>query len=201
LFYLAAHYTGAVNLAILQGSIPAVVFLGAFLAFGTRIRPGQIFGVVLTLVGVALVAGKGDLQTILTLESFALTESDGAADIARVAERTIDPWLREHYLRHATDERRHGELFAEWAHDLRQHHPQGTRVSARSPSPAERARAISIATMIALAIEHAGPQACGEFRILVRRVIARIDARNAALGEQSFDAGDTEREEPLDVCS
>lgn len=63
-------------------------------------------------------------RTILTLESFARTESDGAADIARVAERTFDPWLREHYVRHATDERRHGELFAELAHDLRRQHPQ-----------------------------------------------------------------------------
>lgn len=67
LFYSAAHFTGAVNIAILQGSIPMVVFIGAFLVHGTPIRPGQIAGMGLTLVGIALVATKGHIETLLAL--------------------------------------------------------------------------------------------------------------------------------------
>jgi drug/metabolite transporter (DMT)-like permease len=68
LFYLAAHYTRGVNIAILQGAIPVFVFIGAYLAYGTRIRVAQTLGMVSTLIGVALVAAKGSLTTLLTLD-------------------------------------------------------------------------------------------------------------------------------------
>ncbi len=42
LFYLAAHYTTAVNIAILQGAIPVLVVLGAVALHGTRLRAPQI---------------------------------------------------------------------------------------------------------------------------------------------------------------
>ncbi len=62
-------------------------------------------------------------RTILTLESFAETEADGARDIRTAAERTVDPFLREHFLRHAADEQRHAELFRDRARELRAEHP------------------------------------------------------------------------------
>ena len=65
MFYIAAHHTTAVNMAIIQGGMPALVLLGGLAAFGTRIRGLQIIGMVVTLVGVALVATKGDLTTIM----------------------------------------------------------------------------------------------------------------------------------------
>jgi drug/metabolite transporter (DMT)-like permease len=64
LFYLAAHHTTAVNMAIIQGSMPAFVLFGALAVYGTRIRAVQIVGMVVTLVGVALVATEGDLTAI-----------------------------------------------------------------------------------------------------------------------------------------
>jgi drug/metabolite transporter (DMT)-like permease len=64
LFYLSAHHTTGVNMAIIQGSMPALVLVGGLAAFGTRIRAVQIVGMVVTLIGVALVATKGDLTTI-----------------------------------------------------------------------------------------------------------------------------------------
>jgi drug/metabolite transporter (DMT)-like permease len=64
LFYLAAHHTTAVNMAIIQGSMPAFVLFGALAVYGTRIRAVQIVGMVVTLVGVALVATKGDLTAV-----------------------------------------------------------------------------------------------------------------------------------------
>src|SRR5258708_22884568 len=42
---------------------------------------------------------------------FAETEADGARDLSRAAELTVDPLLRRLYLRHAQDEFRHADLF------------------------------------------------------------------------------------------
>lgn len=67
LFYVAAHYTTAVNLTIIQGGIPVIVLIGAFAFFGTRITLLQVVGMVFTLLGVATVAAKGDPATLLTL--------------------------------------------------------------------------------------------------------------------------------------
>ena len=64
LFYLAAHYTTAVNIAILQGAIPIFVVLGAMVLFGTRIGLVQSLGIAATLLGVAIVATKGHLGTL-----------------------------------------------------------------------------------------------------------------------------------------
>lgn len=68
LFYLAAHHTTAVNMAILQGSLPALVMLGALAIHRTPVRAGQAVGIMVTLAGVALVASHGDLSTLAGLE-------------------------------------------------------------------------------------------------------------------------------------
>jgi drug/metabolite transporter (DMT)-like permease len=65
--YVAAYYTQAVNLAILQGAIPVYVLVGALILHGTRASASQIVGVLLTLAGVAVVASKGDVNVLLSL--------------------------------------------------------------------------------------------------------------------------------------
>lgn len=67
LFYIASHYTGAVNIGILQGSMPALVLLGAFLVFGDRVTPVQLLGVLITSIGVVVVTSKGSLEVLLAL--------------------------------------------------------------------------------------------------------------------------------------
>ncbi|HEV2604341.1 MAG TPA: DMT family transporter [Microvirga sp.] len=67
LFYAAAHHTTAVNITIIQGAIPVLVLLGALAVFGTRIRGLQLVGMAVTLLGVAIVATKGDIGTLLAL--------------------------------------------------------------------------------------------------------------------------------------
>ena len=67
LFYVAAHHTTGVNIAIIQGSMPAMVLIGGLLAFRTPVRLVQVVGLGVTLVGVGLVAMKGDLATLRTL--------------------------------------------------------------------------------------------------------------------------------------
>jgi hypothetical protein len=47
----------------------------------------------------------------LRLLRFAEVEADGGRDLVRASELTGDPRLRRLYLRHATDERRHADMF------------------------------------------------------------------------------------------
>ena len=59
LFYAAAHHTTAINIAIIQGTIPVLVLLGSLLFFGTRVGGLQLVGVALTLAGIVVVASRG----------------------------------------------------------------------------------------------------------------------------------------------
>jgi len=68
LFYVAAHSTGAINIGIIQGSVPVFVMLGALFAYGTRVTALQITGVGITLIGVAVVASRGELERLATLD-------------------------------------------------------------------------------------------------------------------------------------
>jgi len=67
LFYIAAHSTTAVNLGIIQGSMPIFVLIGSVLAFGTKVRSLQVVGILVTLAGVTLVASQGRLEVLMTL--------------------------------------------------------------------------------------------------------------------------------------
>ena len=67
LFYVAAHSTSAINIGILQGSIPVFVLLGTFLLYQLRITAVQTFGVAVTLVGVVAVASGGDITLLANL--------------------------------------------------------------------------------------------------------------------------------------
>lgn len=68
LFYLAAHSTTAVNIGILQGSIPVFVLIGAFLVFRTRVSLLQSVGVSVTIIGVGIVASGGSFARLATFE-------------------------------------------------------------------------------------------------------------------------------------
>jgi drug/metabolite transporter (DMT)-like permease len=67
LFYLAAHFTTAINIGIIQGSIPVFVLIGAVVAFRSRVTGLQVAGVLVTMVGVATVTAGGDLARLATL--------------------------------------------------------------------------------------------------------------------------------------
>lgn len=64
LYYLSAHYTTGVNLAIIQGVSPVLMLIGAWALWGARVSLMQIGGFSLTMVGVALVATHGDLLAL-----------------------------------------------------------------------------------------------------------------------------------------
>jgi drug/metabolite transporter (DMT)-like permease len=67
-YYVAAHYTSAINIGILQGSIPIFVLAGAFLAHGARASFVQLAGVLVTALGVVVVATRGTPLAILDVE-------------------------------------------------------------------------------------------------------------------------------------
>ncbi len=67
LFYIAALYTTAVNIGIIQGAIPVMVLAGAFLAYRTPITVLQAAGIVVAIVGIVLLAARGDLSVLTGL--------------------------------------------------------------------------------------------------------------------------------------
>lgn len=68
LVYVAAHFTSGVNNAIDQVAINILVMLFNFVLFRTRVKPLQLVGVAVTIVGVALTATHGELGRILSLD-------------------------------------------------------------------------------------------------------------------------------------
>lgn len=66
--YTALNFTTAINASILQAAIPMVIFILNFGLFRTKVSPGQAAGFLLTLVGVAVVAGQGDLTQLASLD-------------------------------------------------------------------------------------------------------------------------------------
>ncbi len=89
--YSAVLYTSATNVAIEQAGIPALIFLGNFLLFRTRVSLAQIAGFAMALVGVALTATHGDLRHLLTLE---LNHGDALMLLAIVAYAVYTIMLR-----------------------------------------------------------------------------------------------------------
>ena len=83
LMYVAAHHTTAVNITILQGSMPVFVLVGALIFYGTRIQGRQMIGMAVTLLG-ALRSRRGlifgALLAVLILdEPFAAYHAVGLA--------------------------------------------------------------------------------------------------------------------------
>ena len=67
LFYIAAYSTTAVNLGIIQSTMPGMILLGSFFIFGSRINTLQIFGLIMTFIGVAVMVSKGSIENLALL--------------------------------------------------------------------------------------------------------------------------------------
>jgi drug/metabolite transporter (DMT)-like permease len=73
LLYTAARTTSAVNITIIQAAMPMLIFTMNLVVYAVAIRPLQVLGYALTVLGVALVAGQGDLAGLAQLQ---VTEGD-----------------------------------------------------------------------------------------------------------------------------
>jgi drug/metabolite transporter (DMT)-like permease len=67
LFYVAGHHTTAINMGILQGSMPIIVLLAGWLVFREGATRLQWVGTIITMAGVALVASGGSLDAMRNL--------------------------------------------------------------------------------------------------------------------------------------
>lgn len=67
LFYAAGHHTSAINIGILQGSIPVYVLLGSWLIWRHQITGLQSLGFLITMLGVVIVASGGDWNALQSL--------------------------------------------------------------------------------------------------------------------------------------
>lgn len=68
LFYCALLFTSAINASIEQAGMPMIIFLANFLLFRLAVTWAQILGFVLSIAGIALTAGNGDLRRLLALD-------------------------------------------------------------------------------------------------------------------------------------
>ncbi|MEM8541689.1 MAG: DMT family transporter [Pseudomonadota bacterium] len=66
--YSALNHTTAINVAIEQAGVPAVIFLGNYILFRTRVTLLQILGFGLSIIGVAVVASQGSLERLAGLQ-------------------------------------------------------------------------------------------------------------------------------------
>ncbi len=64
LFYAAGHHTTAINMGIMQGSMPILVMITGVLVLREHANIWQWLGTGFTLVGIALVASGGDLSRL-----------------------------------------------------------------------------------------------------------------------------------------
>lgn len=62
MFYIASSATVGLNIGILQGSIPVFILIISFTLFRETVSTGQIFGIAISLIGVATVVAQGDLS-------------------------------------------------------------------------------------------------------------------------------------------
>ena len=67
LFYISAKYTSAINLGIIQGTMPAIVLVGSLLFFKEKTNLIQISGLLLTFIGVLILVSQGNLEILLLL--------------------------------------------------------------------------------------------------------------------------------------
>lgn len=73
LFYVAGHSTTALNIGIIQGSIPVFVLAGAAVLYRTPIRALQVLGIAVTIAGVMIVTAQGEWRN---LAAFAFKRGD-----------------------------------------------------------------------------------------------------------------------------
>jgi drug/metabolite transporter (DMT)-like permease len=69
LLYLAAMTTSAINIALINATIPIMVALLAWLLLGDRTRPLQALGIGLAIIGIITVVARGDLSVLTGLQA------------------------------------------------------------------------------------------------------------------------------------
>ena len=67
-YYIAAHNTIAINLGLVQGTMPAFIIIIAWIWLNDKINLTQFLGVLITFIAVLIVVSAGNLSLLLNLE-------------------------------------------------------------------------------------------------------------------------------------
>ena len=67
-YYIAAHDTIAINLGLVQGTMPAFIIIISRMWLKEKINMPQLLGVIITFVAVLLVVSSGNLYALMTLQ-------------------------------------------------------------------------------------------------------------------------------------
>ena len=67
-YYIAAHDTIAINLGLVQGTMPAFIIIIAWIWLQEKINFTQLLGVLITFIAVLVVVSSGNLTILLSLE-------------------------------------------------------------------------------------------------------------------------------------
>jgi drug/metabolite transporter (DMT)-like permease len=67
LLYTAVHTTSAINAALIQSAMPAIIVLLSLILYREKVLTRQIIGVLLCIIGVCLIVLLGDLRTLLSM--------------------------------------------------------------------------------------------------------------------------------------
>ncbi len=67
LLYTAVHTTTAINVALIQTAMPAMIILISRLSYNERIRQIQVVGVICCILGAGLVVLRGNISTFLNM--------------------------------------------------------------------------------------------------------------------------------------
>ena len=67
-YYIAAHDTIAINLGLVQGTMPAFIIIISRIWLKEKINIPQLIGVIITFVAVLLVVSSGNLYALMTLQ-------------------------------------------------------------------------------------------------------------------------------------
>lgn len=68
LYYISAHKTIAINLGIVQSTMPAIIILISMIWLNTKINFKQIIGLLITFIGVIIVISNGNLKSLIELK-------------------------------------------------------------------------------------------------------------------------------------
>lgn len=71
LLYLSAHTTTAVNISLVNSTMPVMIGLMAFLLLGERLARWQLYGIAIALLGMVVIISRGSLDVLLSV-GFAL---------------------------------------------------------------------------------------------------------------------------------
>ncbi|MEE8173400.1 MAG: DMT family transporter [Alphaproteobacteria bacterium] len=67
LVYLGLQRTTAINATLINTTIPVFTMLLAWIVLGERVRPLQVFGVFLSILGVLVIVSRGALSALMTM--------------------------------------------------------------------------------------------------------------------------------------